>query len=367
MRIERRGIRFGVLCSIVLPLISPVAAAEAIRAYATLTLKDGRQLTAVEIVRCTASRVLVRHKGGVTSIRTEMMPPHVVSDLDLRSLPPMQPLAGEPALLRLADKVAVDEATNSEMAALAEKPAVAESADSDLAALADRIAVDPFNLPPIAVRPARAASGVFAEHALIAPGAPLAGEVRSTAAEGHRAPGLSRENGPSLCGARHDPAAYAGWMAVTLPSGETHLLAGVEVAAYPADVLTRSLEATGAGSVGLAQQLGEQAAAAAQEGRAAASAALYARAAKTAVGCLRRLPAAPYVTRTDASGRFNLRHDLRDFRLVAVARIQIGLSEWTYIWISVVPGEDALLTEANATFVSGPVVVGAVLAVRDPR
>lgn len=303
----RRWIAAVVVSSLSVALLSPARALEVLRAYPCLTLKNGRQFTAVQIVTCSGDRVLVRHGGGATSLRTDLLPDQVVADLRHPSRADGPAYAPEGATL--ADKVAV--APASANPALAEKMAVAEDDARASEAIAHRVAVAPSN------------SGV-----------------------------------------RENPASYAGWVAVTLPSGETHLVANVEIAAYPAEVLNRCLTPVAARSAERAQQLREQATVAAREGRTAASAALFARATKTATAYVDLLPAAPQATRTDAYGRFTLRHDLGGFQLVAVARVSVPQGEYTYAWIGVLPGDDGLLTEANATVVAAPPAPNSTFAAR---
>ena len=304
---RRRWIAAVFLTSLSVALLSPARALEVLRAYPCLTLKNGRQFTAVQIVACSGDRVLMRHGGGATSLRTDLLPDLVLADL--RQLSRANGPAYAPEGATLADKVAVEQAIAEP--ALAEKIAVAEDDARVSEAIADRVAV-----------------------------------------------------APSSSGIRSNPASFAGWVAVTLPSGETHLLANVEIAAYPAEVLNRCLTPAAAKSAERAQQLREQATVAAREGRPAASAALFARATKTATAYVDLLPAAPYVTRTDAFGRFTLRHDLGGFRLVAVARVPVPQGECTFAWIGVLPGDDGLLTEANATVVAAPPAPNSTFAAR---
>jgi hypothetical protein len=157
---------------------------------------------------------------------------------------------------------------------------------------------------------------------------------------------------------------FAGRVAVALPTGETHLLGDVEVRAYPADLLARYLAQAKAKSAELAEQLRTQATAAAQAGRHDDSAQLIVRAQTVAAQYLNFLPTTPHTTRSDPHGHFTLIHDLRDMRIVATGRINVAHGEWNYAWIAVAPGEDALLTEANATVVSAPGTPGTRFAAR---
>jgi hypothetical protein len=323
--IGRQRTQVGVLCLLVLTLVASVEGRDPVKVYPLLTLKDGRQFTAVEVVKCTPHRVLVRHRGGATSLHTELLPEQVIAELRLTRPPLARSLADEPALLPLAGKVAVAAPADSPIPDFAHKAAVTEPSETDSLALAHRVAVAPA---------------------------------------GPASPGTDpRETKVDRRG-EVDRGSCAGWVAVTPPSGATHLLANVEIAAYPAELLAQALRQAGANSGELTRQLRDQAVVAQQEGRVAASAALLARAAKTAAVFIASLPATPYTTRSDASGRFALRQDGRDLRLVAVARVPVAQGECTYVWIGVRPGLDCLLTEANATIVSTPPASDSRLAVR---
>lgn len=318
----RRGRIGTVVVLVVLALAARVAAVE--RTYPTLALKDGRQLSAVRIVNYTTTDVLVRHEGGATSIGTELLPAYVLTELHLPTPQPATVLPVDPAFIALADKVAV---------------------------------ADPAS--PNAARKSTEPEG------------PIAPEQVGTASAGVPLPPADNRSNPverSLLepapAPKSGPVTFTGRVAVTLPTGETHLLGNVEVRAYPADLLTRYLAQARAKSAELAQQLHQEASVAAQEGRSADSAALTARARQTADQYLTFLPTTPHTARSDAYGYFTLCHDLRDMRLVAVGRINVANGEWNYAWIGLAPGEDALLTEANATLVSAPGSPGTRFAAR---
>lgn len=272
----RRSFQLAVLV-LVLACSARAAAAESIRTYPTLRLKDGRELSSVHVVNYTATDVLVRHSGGATSLRSDLLPEQVIADLHLPPPPAAQPdFATDPAFLALANKVAVDNQ-----------------------------------------------------------GAPVAATENAAAAVGGW-------------------VTLAGRVAVTPPEGPTNLLAEVEVRAYPAELLARYLVQARAKSAEVAQQLSDQASLAIREGRTAEGDALAARAAKVVANYFDFLPVAPYQAQSDAYGHFTLRHDLRDIRLVAAGRVSVPRGEWSYTWISVVPGDEAILTEANATTVLTP-------------
>ncbi len=309
---NRRSRTGAVLLLLVLTLAARVAAVE--RTYPTLALKDGRRLSAVKVVNYTTTDVLVRHEGGATSISTELLPAYVLTELHLPAPQPAAALPVDPAFIALANKVAVADPVGPN--------AARSSSESENPA------------DPEQVRAATAS-------------APLAPAVD------HRSP-VDRSLLEPAPAPKSGPVTFTGRVAVTLPTGQTHLLGDVEVRAYPADLLTRYLAQARAKSAELAQQLHQEAGVAAREGRSADSAALTTRAKQVADQYLTFLPTTPHTARSDAYGYFTLCHDLRDLRLVAVGRINVADGEWNYAWIGLAPGEDALLTEANATRVSAP-------------
>lgn len=308
---------------LVLTLAARVAAVEALRTYPTLALKDGRQLSAVRIINYSTTDVLVRHAGGATSISTELLPAHVLTELHLPTPQPAALMPVDPAFIALANKVAVADSASPHSARA--------SASSE---------------SPTSAEPSRVAAGT------------------TLAPVGERMPSVDRSLLEPAPAPKAGPVTFTGRVAVTLPSRETHLLGDVEVRAYPADLLTRYLAQARAKSAELAQQLHSEASVAAQEGRSADSAALTARAKQVADQYLTFLPTTPHTARSDAYGYFTLCHDLRDMRLVAVGRINVANGEWNYAWIGLTPGEDSLLTEANATLISAPGPTGTRFAAR---
>lgn len=338
----RRRRSVAVLLALALSFTGITLAGEG-RKYATLILKDGRQLSGVEIVTYTTTDVLVRHSGGATSLRTDVLPNQVIVDLHLPPPLTAEAIASDPAFLALAEKIAapaaiVAPAHNQPSAPLpVNVPAPAPVADTDSNVSAAQLLAatrpEPANTPAAPAGEGNLTSFAATPHAMVA------------------APKSTWVNLP-------------GRVAVTLPTGETHLLADVEVRAYPADLLTRYLTEAQVRSAEVAQQLRSQAAGEAQQGRLAESDALNARAAKAAANYLDFIPTAPATARSDAYGHFTLRHELRNPRLVAVGRINVSGGEWTYAWIGLAPGAEALLTEANATVVSAPEGSAPRLAVR---
>jgi len=323
MTATRRGRNGAVVMVLVLALAARVAAVEPLRTYPTLALKDGRQLSAVRIINYTTTDVLVRHEGGATSLSTAVLPARVLTDLHLPTPQAVAARPVDPAFGALADKVAVADSAAPTLPRSSAGPASAEPS---------RLAATGAALVPVGERL------VPADRMSIEP-----------------AIGVPSKSGP---------VTFTGRVAVTLPSRETHLLGDVEVRAYPAGLLTRYLAQARAKSEELAQQLRLEATAAAREGRSADSAALTARAKQVADQYLTFLPTTPHTARSDAYGYFTLRHDLRDMRLVAVGRINVARGEWNYAWIGLAPGEDSLLTEANATLVSPPGSTGTRFAAR---
>ncbi|MCX6952100.1 MAG: hypothetical protein NTV51_08025 [Verrucomicrobia bacterium] len=327
--VRRRRVQVAVLTLAL--AFAGVATGQPLKRYDSLTLKDGRQLSSVEIVTYTTTDVLVRHAGGATSLRTEVLPDQLIVDLHLPAPVTAQSIATNPALMALAEKVAVADPVAA--------PAHAQPAGTPSTTPAAPPVADP-------------GSNVSAEQLLAA---------QSNASPTPAAPAGEGNLTEFVAGPSTIPTAptshwttLPGRVAVTLPSGETHLLADVEVRAYPAELLARYLVEAQAASAGVAQRLRTEAAEAAQAGRLDESSALTERAARTAANYLNLLPTAPYSTRSDAYGHFTLRHDLRDLRLVAVGRINVAKGEWTYAWVAVAPGQESLLTEANATAISSP-------------
>jgi len=320
----------------VLLLAAHSDALAAIRTYSTLALKDGRLLSDVHVINYSSTDVLVRHLGGATSLRTDLLPAEVLAELHLPTPTAAVAPAADPDFLALADKVAVAPISAPTLA-----PAVIVSAPADItnsSATADAATTAAITAP---AAPEFAPAGE--------------GDILLDSAQPVRA------RTPAL---KHTRVKFAGRVAVALPTGETHLMGDVEIRAYPADLLARYLAQAEAKSTELAEQLRAQAATAAREGRNDDSAQLIARAQTVAAQYFDFLPTAPHTTRSDAHGHFTLVHELRDMRIVAVARINVAQGEWSYAWIGVAPGEDALLTEANATVVLAPGTPGTRFAAR---
>ena len=299
-----------------------------IKTYANLTLRDGRQLSAVEVITYTTTDVLVRHAGGATSLRSDVLPEHVIADLHLPTPQAAQPIVYDDAFLALADKPAVDDGPT---APAAPSPADAWAFDTAGQAAAERLAAAERSL----ARPAPAAPAGDDNIPPLAGGPPTSGAAPTSAW-----------------------ITLAGRVAVTLPAGGPHLLGDVEVRAYPAALLTRYLPQARAQGAAVARKYLELAAVAVQEGRAADAATLTARAAQAAEHYLDFLPLAPYTARSDLYGHFTLRHDLRDARLVAIGRVTVPQGTWSFSWIDIAPGENAHLSEANATLVTAPGAAG---------
>ena len=317
--------------ALVLAVAGPVSALPAIKTYATLSLKDGRLLTEVEVINYTATDVLVRHLGGATSLPTDLLPSTVLVDLHLPAPASARAAELDPSL---ADKVAVAGPTFGVNPAPGAASAVADQGDSNVTA-----------------------------EQLQAAAQPVASNAAAPAGEGNLGEFVPSPSA-LFTPAQHGWTTLAGRIAVTLPGGETHFLGDVEVRAYPAELLARGLVQAQAQAGAVAQQLRDQAAVALQEGRSADAAALSLRADRTVERYLDLLPLAPYVARSDSHGHFTLRHDLAEMRLVAAGRVNVASGEWTYAWVGVVPGPESLLTEANATAVSSPAPGGPRFAAR---
>ncbi len=342
--LSRRGRTGAVLLSGVLLLATHLDALAAVRTYATLALKDGRLLSDVRVVNYSTTDVLVRHLGGATSLRSDVLPDEVLAELHLRAPTPTVLPVNDPAFLALADKVAVAPAATAPVAPSIVINAPAKIARTSVPAEAAPAAAENANETVVDATPAAPEFAPAGE-----------GTIMMESAQQTRRPG------PAL---KQNRVKFAGRVAVALPTGETHLLGDVEIRAYPADLLARYLAQAKAKSTELAEQLRAQAAAAALEGRNEESARLNTRAQTVAAQYLNFLPTTPHTTRSDAHGHFTLIHNLHDMRIVAVGRINVARGEWNYAWIGVAPGEDALLTEANATVVSAPGTPGTRFAAR---
>ena len=313
---SRRVVRCAAL-ALVLTGLTALGAAEPIKRYPTLTLKDGRQLVAVEVVNYTMTDVLVRHSGGATLLRSDILPHDIASDLHLPSHQPDTTDFSNPAFLALANKVAVAEVAPGAVAA----PAAVQASPSL-----------PASAEPAALA-TPAGEGNFTESITLA-------SAKSTPTE--------------AVVAKPTHIDLPGRVALALPTGELLLGSDVEIRAYPAALLDGYLEKARARANEAAEKLLAQAAIASSEGRLADYEALSLRARKTADQYLEYIPVAPYSARSDAYGHFTLSHDLRDARIVASARVAGTNGEWTFRWVGLAADRDAMLTEANATTVVAP-------------
>lgn len=330
----RRGRLVSIALSVAFSFSVAASAASSLKTYATLTLKDGRELSSVQVVNYTTTDVLVRHLGGATTLHTDVLPDNVLADLHLRAPAVLPPLAlDDPAFLALADKVAVSTVYPSPAASNFSQVTIAPAASPGSNVTPAQIAA--AATAPVNTRPVPLGEGnmteFFTTPAAVAP----------------------------VASAHHNWTNLAGRVVVRPVAGETRFLGNVEIRAYPADLLARYLVEARAKSVQLADQLRAEAAALVQAGRQAEGEALAARAAKTAASYVNFIPIAPYSARSDEFGQFTLRHDLRDVRLVATGQVGTARGDWSYAWIGIAPTEEALLTDANATAITAPDTAGA--------
>jgi hypothetical protein len=327
-RARRLPVTFAAL-ALLFSIATPAVALEPLKSYAVLSLKDGRTLSSVEVVNYTATDVLIRHLGGATSIGTDLLPDQVLKDLHLKAPTASLPLITDPALLALADKVAVVDGASSrgfksvDFSSVSSAPLESNVSPEQLQAAAS---ARPDPAAPVA--PAGEGNIVhFFTPSTGAPGTP---------------PGAA---------ARSQWTTLPGRIAVTSPSGSWQFLRDVEVRAYPAALLTRYLVRARTNSSETAQQLRTQAAQLAEAGRRDECEAVLARAAQAEASYLDLMPLAPYRVTSDEQGYFSFRHDLHEIRIVATARLKTAQGELIYTWAGLAPGEQALLTEANATSV----------------
>jgi hypothetical protein len=320
----------GTVCALVVAAslagLTSFGALEPIKRYSTLALNDGRTLLEVEVINQTMTDVLVRHSGGATTLRSNLLPASVAAELHMPAYVPAAEPALDPSFLALANKVAV--AAPTAPAALSITVAAPFPALSDAPAAPLTTASTPVEVAT--AEPAPAGEGNFIEAVSLA--APK----------------------PATAAAAAQRIDLAGRVALTIPGTDMVFPANVEVRAYPAALLTLHLEKARARANDSAGKLFAQAAQAVTEGRLADGDALNLRARRTADQFLDYLPLAPYSARSDTHGHFTLSHDLRDARLVATARLAGPNGEWIFRWIGFAPEKDALLTEANATTVAMP-------------
>lgn len=338
--LPRRSARFGALAlALSLALAAPLGAAEPLKAYATLTLKDGRHFSAVEVINYTANGLLVRHAQGATTFRFEVLPDDVVAALHLRGMLAFAANNREQAEASLADRPAIPDPA---LLAIADQPAIAAPQETPAAAIA--------NLPEnLADLEAVAAPTMPATHA---PAATLAANAAPTPSGEGNIPEFSGVQPVVLNAPPPSREDVAGRLVVTQPASGTHFLGDVEVRGYPASLLTAYLAEAKGKAAAAARKLHAEAALAAQTGRLADQQALAARAEKTARRYLDFLPAAPVSTRSDEFGFFTLQHSLADLRIVATGQVREANGEWNYEWVGVTPEKELHLTETNATGVT---------------
>ncbi len=328
-QLARRGVLFVAL------LLATRVVGETIQSYDTLTLKDGRRFTAVQIVNYTANGVLVRHAQGATTFRFDVLPDNVIAALHLNGWQSNRDI--------------------SDIASLADKPAIAES---DLASLADRPAVVEAPVAPepraIAVAISTPIAASIADQPAVEAPSPVAASstpaAPAPAGEGN-IPEFFTAQQPVVGAAQNNAIDLAGRIFVTLPSGERFFLGDVDVRAYPAELLAGYLAEAKAKAQQAAQNLRVLASIALKDGRTADADGLLARAQRVALQYAEYLPAAPVSARSDEFGNFTLHHNLRDLRIVASGRLNLSRGQWSYEWMGVAPAADAALTEANATAV----------------
>jgi hypothetical protein len=315
-----------------------LVAVEAIQVYPTLTLKDGRQFSAVEIINYTTGGILVRHAQGATIFRMEVLPEEVIAALHLQGWRTSEPRVSD----SVASAVTSDQAGVSP--SLADRPAIPESA---AAAIAEK-------------RTLHATSAEFREPTELATPAPASQDAATSNLESAR-PLFSGEGNlsesfgvqtPAISAHRSNYVNLGGRVVVTPPPGGIYLLGDVEIRAYPANLLPGYLEQAKARCDAATRKLLDQANVAANEGRFTDYRSLTGQAHEMAAHYLDNLPVAPFNARSDEFGNFTLHHNLNDLRIVATGRVANALGEWNYQWIGVAPEKEANLTEANATAIS---------------
>jgi hypothetical protein len=319
-----RTLAFGCLLAVGVAASAQAAESPLPRTYPTLVLKDGRKLTDVKVINYTAKGILVRHPGGATTLPLAVLPDAVLADLHLSPREAAEPARSVAAADPLAHKaaVALDE--------IALKPAV------DPAALADAPALPPAE-----------ASATEADAAVAnAPAAEIA-----PAGEGN-IPDFFASQVVVANAAAATTADIVGRMKITLPHGETKLLANVEVRAYPVELLENYLKTAKARAAEAAGRLQVQAEAAAKQGRRAEADALSVQAKRTAAHFVDLIPPAPFAAKTDAHGHFTLRHNLPNVRLVAVGFVEGLGKEGRVEWVGIVPAPELILSESNATTIA---------------
>lgn len=321
-----RTLAFGAVLAGGIALSVPAAESALPRTYPTLVLKDGRTLPDVKVVNYTAKGILIRYPGGATTLPLALLPDAVLADLYLsprETAAAAKPAAADP----LANKAAVV------LDDLALKPAV------DPAALADAPAVSPADAVAVEATPDTAALA-HAPAAEIAP-----------AGEGN-IPEFFAAQVVVAGAAAATTSDIVGRVKITLPQGETKLLADVEVRAYPAELLEIHLKTARTRADTAAGRLQAQAEAAAKLGRRADADALFAQAKRTLAHFVDLIPPAPFSTKTDAHGHFTIRHNLGNARLVAVGFVAGLGRDGRVEWIGVAPSPELVLSESNATTIA---------------
>lgn len=315
--------------------------AEPIKVFSSLTLKDGRQFSEVEVINYTSSGILVRHAGGATVFRRESLPEDVIAALHLQNWQAAEPRAPDSANSAPTAPAGIDPG-------IADRPAISESAIAGLA-----------------TQRGQRAAGVETIEATsqsVLAAAPAAQQSFAPVAVDNAPPSPSGEgNIPEFAGVQNQVISapksnyvnLGGRVVVTPPAGGLYLLGDVEVRGYPANLLPGYLAEAKAKCDAATRRLLDQANTAANESRFADYTSLIAQAHEMAGHYLDNLPAAPFSAKSDEYGNFTLRHNLSDLRLVAAGRVASAAGEWSYEWIGVAPEKEANLTEANATAITG--------------
>jgi len=361
-------------------LVGTVFAAEPIKTYPVLRLKDGRTLSSVAVINYTSGGILVRHLGGATTVRAELLPAAVQADLNVRSIFLAAPSAADAATSPTAPAAALaDEPADEPSADFAAIEALRRRLNARDWEIANRVALPESAVAPAAVAPGTPAATPAADLAaatLVPSTAPAATamavavepESESAANAPTPEPAATLAAGPAPAGEGNIPEFFtnlkplqaeavahtdvAGRIVVAPPGVGSRFLSGVEVRAYPAATFPGFLAQAKARAQSAAQRLLDQAVVAATEKRLDDHAALTAKAERIAARYLDYLPEAPFQARTDAEGHFTLRHDLREVRLVAVGYARADRREWTYEWVGLTPARDLVLNETNATSVN---------------
>jgi hypothetical protein len=360
------------LATAVALLAGTVFAADPIKSYPVLRLKDGRTLSSVAVINYTTGGILVRHLGGATTVRAELLPASVQADLNVRSIFLAAPSAADTASTSAASVAApTDDASDEPSAEFAAIEALRRRLNAREWEIASRVALPEGAAAPAATPAAAPASDFSAAGVLVqtAAPAPVPATEPETAVEAPASvPAAVLAAGPAPAGEGNIPEFFShqkplqaeaithtdvvGRIVVTPQGVAPRFLTGVEVRAYPAATFPGFLAHAKARAQSAAQRLLDQAVVAATEKRLDDHATLTAKAERIAARYLDYLPEAPFQARTDAEGHFTLRHDLREVRLVAIGYARADRREWTYEWVGLTPARDLVLNEANATSVN---------------